>query len=90
MPTLFAVYNIKEKQMAEEYDKYLKNTKIPGMRGAPWCTAFSTWKIDKVFAPELRKHLNPQIEVLELDTHLNTPEFARAAVDALDEMMTAR
>ena len=51
MPTLFAVYNIKEKQMAEEYDKYLKNTKIPGMRGAPWCTAFSTWKIDKVLAP---------------------------------------
>ena len=27
MPTLFAVYNIKEKQMAEEYDKYLKDTK---------------------------------------------------------------
>jgi len=45
---------------------------------------------DQVFTPELRKHLKPEIEVVELDTHLNTPEFARAAVDALDEMMKAR
>ena len=51
MPTLFAIYNIKEKEMTEEYDKYLINTKIPGMRGAYWCTAFNTWKIDKVLAP---------------------------------------
>ncbi|NIN67715.1 MAG: UPF0261 family protein [Anaerolineae bacterium] len=42
---------------------------------------------DKVFVAELRKRLKPEIEVAELDTHFNTPEFARAAVDALDEMM---
>ncbi|GAG07548.1 unnamed protein product, partial [marine sediment metagenome] len=48
MPTLFAVYNLKGKEMAEEYDKYLVKTKIPGIRGAPWCTAFHTWKIDTV------------------------------------------
>jgi hypothetical protein len=51
MPTLFAVYNLKENQQTEEYDSYLTNTKIPGIRGAPWCTAFTTWKIDKVLAP---------------------------------------
>ena len=51
MPTLFAIYNLKEKQKVEEYDKYLTNTKIPGIRGAPWCTAFNTWRIDKVLAP---------------------------------------
>jgi len=45
---------------------------------------------DKVLAVELRKHLKPGIEVVELDTHLNTPDFARAAVDALDEMMIAQ
>jgi uncharacterized protein (UPF0261 family) len=45
---------------------------------------------DRVFAPELRKHLKPEIEIIELDTHLNTPEFAKAAVDALDTMMKAR
>ena len=51
MPTLFAVYNLKEKNQTEEYDSYLIETKIPGIRGAPWCTDFKTWKIDKVLGP---------------------------------------
>jgi len=42
---------------------------------------------DQVFAPELRKYLKPEIEVEEIDAHLNTQEFATAAVQALDEMM---
>ena len=41
---------------------------------------------DAVFAPALREHLRPDIEVRELDTHLNTPEFAKAAVEALEAM----
>lgn len=45
---------------------------------------------DRVFTAELKKHLKPDIEVIELETHLNTAEFAEAAVDALDEMMKAR
>ena len=51
MPTLFAVYNLKKDQSAEDYDKYLTGTKIPGIRGAPRCTEFKTWKINKVLAP---------------------------------------
>ena len=51
MPTLFAVYNLMEKDKAVEFDQYLPNTKIPGIRGAPWCTEFNTWRIDKVLAP---------------------------------------
>ena len=51
MPTLFCVYNLKPGQNADEYDKYLRNTKIPGIRGAPWCTGFNTWQIDRVLAP---------------------------------------
>ena len=51
MPTLFAVYNLIENTNVEDYDKYLTKTKIPGIRGAPWCTEFNTWKIDKVLAP---------------------------------------
>ena len=51
MPTLFAVYNLIEKNKDGEYDQYLTTTKIPGIRGAPWCTGFNTWKIDKVLAP---------------------------------------
>ena len=45
---------------------------------------------DAVFAPALREHLRSDIEVKELDTHLNTPEFARAAVEALEEMMKSQ
>ena len=51
MPTLFAVYNLKENSRIEEYENYLVETKIPGIRGAPWCTDFKTWKIDKVLGP---------------------------------------
>ncbi|GAI94882.1 unnamed protein product [marine sediment metagenome] len=51
MATIFAVYNLKENQKTEEFDNYLIKTKIPGVRGAPWCTDFKTWKIDKVLGP---------------------------------------
>ncbi len=50
MPTLFAVYNLKTNQQAGEYDNYLVETKIPGIRSAPWCSEFTTWKIDQVLA----------------------------------------
>lgn len=51
MPTLFAVYNLKASRQTEEYDNYLVKTKIPGIRSAPWCMEFTTWKIDQVLAP---------------------------------------
>jgi len=51
MTTLLCVYNLKPGQSAEDYDRYLSETKIPGIRGAPWCTEFNTWRIDKVLAP---------------------------------------
>lgn len=51
MPTLFAVYRLKDSQISGEYDQYLEETKIPGIRSAPWCTGFNTWKIDAILAP---------------------------------------
>ena len=51
MPTLFCVYNLKKDANHEEYGAYLTKTKIPGIRGAPWCTGFKTWKVAKVLAP---------------------------------------
>ena len=38
---------------------------------------------DKAFIDELRKNLDPEIQVIEVDTHINTPEFARSVVEAL-------
>ncbi|MCC7009648.1 MAG: Tm-1-like ATP-binding domain-containing protein [Acidobacteria bacterium] len=37
---------------------------------------------DRAFVDELKQLLDPDIEVIEVDTHLNTPEFARAVVAA--------
>jgi len=45
---------------------------------------------DRVFVEELRKQLKSEIEVRELDMHLNTPEFAMAVVEAFEEMMKDR
>jgi uncharacterized protein (UPF0261 family) len=38
---------------------------------------------DKILVEELKKNLHPEISVIEVDSHINTPEFARALVDAL-------
>ncbi len=78
MSTVFAVYNLKKNQNAEEFDNYLTKTKIPGIRGAPWCTDFNTWKIDKVLGPAVSEpdgelpteppyHYLAKIEVSDLD-----------------------
>ncbi|MEA2040113.1 MAG: Tm-1-like ATP-binding domain-containing protein [Thermodesulfobacteriota bacterium] len=45
---------------------------------------------DKVFAEELGKRLNPDIEVRELDVALNTPECAMAIAKTFYEMMKAK
>ena len=82
MPTLFAVYNLIDKDKGDEYDQYLTNTKIPGIRGAPWCTEFNTWKIDKVLAPAVSEPEGDlpsdspymyvaKIEVSDLDAMVN-------------------
>ena len=39
---------------------------------------------DQAFVDELRKNLDPEIEIIEVETHINTPGFARAVVNALE------
>jgi hypothetical protein len=82
MPTLFAVYNLIDKQQADEYDKYLTNTKIPGIRGAPWCTAFNTWKIDKALAPAVSE---PEGEMPSESPYMY---IAKIEVSDLDAMLS--
>jgi uncharacterized protein (UPF0261 family) len=45
---------------------------------------------DKTFIDELRENLDPEIDIIEIDTHINTTEFARAAVDALEQTLSKR
>ena len=80
MPTLFAVYNLKDKDNADEYDKYLANTKIPGIRSAPWCTAFNTWKIDKVLAPAVSE---PEGELPSEPPHMYVAKIEVSDLDAM-------
>ena len=52
-------------------------------------TDFYDAELDRVFVDELRKRLKRDIEVREVDSDLETPEFAQAIVDAFDEIMGA-
>jgi uncharacterized protein (UPF0261 family) len=42
---------------------------------------------DKAFVQELEKHLKPEIEVIRLDTDLNSSDFAAAVSENFDKMM---
>jgi hypothetical protein len=51
MSTIFCVYNLRPGKSTNAYEDYVSHTKIPAIRGAPWCTGFDTWRIDSVLAP---------------------------------------
>jgi uncharacterized protein (UPF0261 family) len=53
------------------------------VQGQPLCDPDAS----KLFVKELKKQLKPEIEVKELDIHLNSPEFAKAVVEAFEDMM---
>jgi len=42
---------------------------------------------DKIFIDEIRENLDPEIDIIALDTQINTPEFARAVVDVLEQTL---
>lgn len=42
---------------------------------------------DRAFVDEFKRHLDPGIDIIEVDTHINTPEFGRAVVDALEKTL---
>lgn len=42
---------------------------------------------DRTFIDELRKNLDPEIEIMEVDAHINTRKFAQAVVDTLERIL---
>jgi uncharacterized protein (UPF0261 family) len=52
-------------------------------------TDFYRAGLDKAFVDELKKQLKPDIEVREMNIDLDTPGFARAIVDAFNEIMVS-
>jgi uncharacterized protein (UPF0261 family) len=47
-------------------------------------------EIDRVFVDALRENLDPAIETIEVDAHINTPEFGQAAARALETSLAKR
>jgi len=45
---------------------------------------------DQVFIDALKKYLDPEIKITEVHAHINTPEFAKAVVEALREGLKAK
>jgi uncharacterized protein (UPF0261 family) len=45
---------------------------------------------DKAFTDGLKKNLDTDIQIIEVDTHINTFEFAHAVVEALEESLKAK
>lgn len=80
MPTLFAVYYLKGNKKNGEYDKYLVETKIPGMRGAPFISDFKTWKIDKVLGPAVSE---PEGELPSESPYLYIAKIEVSDLDAM-------
>ncbi|MBI5031297.1 MAG: Tm-1-like ATP-binding domain-containing protein [Chloroflexi bacterium] len=44
-------------------------------------------EIDQVFSDALKANLDPAIEIITVDAHINTPEFGQAAAHALEQML---
>jgi uncharacterized protein (UPF0261 family) len=73
------------KHPARRLVKFLVPTQgfsVPGAPGGP----LHEPETDKAFVDELKRQFNPEIEVIELDTHLNTPAFADAVVRAFRDV----
>jgi uncharacterized protein (UPF0261 family) len=47
-------------------------------------------KTDQIFVEELRKIINPNIPIEEMDVHISDPAFALRAVEVLDNMIRVR
>lgn len=43
--------------------------------------------LDRAFMDALRKNLDPEIEIIEVETHINTREFGRSVVEALQQIL---
>ena len=44
----------------------------------------------QAFTEALKAHIEPKVKVIELDCHINDPEFAERAVALLDDMMKGK
>ena len=54
--------------------------------GQPWYEP----ETDKAFTTELKRNLDPKVAVLEVDVHINDPQFSDEVIKLFDNMMTSK
>ena len=64
MPTIFAVYNAKDAKIANDYEAYAKEKKIPFARALPAIKSFEIYQIDGVLGPGVAEPQNSPTEPL--------------------------
>ena len=80
--TLFAVYNAKSPEVAEEYEKYLVEKKIALVESMPYIISYEIYRIDSIFGPGVA---NPQ----NLPTDLPYQFVAKIEVTSIEDFVNA-
>jgi uncharacterized protein (UPF0261 family) len=82
------------KAVAEKLNKYRNKNRVKFIIPRKGFSSLSTEggalydpATDQTFVEELKKFLDPRINIIEVDTHINTPDFAQAVVNALKESL---
>ena len=82
------------KAVAEKLNKYRNKNRVKFIIPRKGFSSLSTEggalydpATDQTFVEELKKCLDPRINIIEVDTHINTPDFAQAVVNALKESL---
>ena len=60
--TLFAVYNAKSSEVADEYENYLVEKKIALVESMPHIISYEIYRIDSIFGPAVANPQNLPIE----------------------------
>lgn len=80
--TLFAVYNAKSSEVADEYEKYLVEKKIALVQSMPHIISYEIYRIDSIFGPGVA---NPQ----NLPTELPYQFVAKIEVTSIEDFVNA-
>ena len=51
MATIFIVYNAKDAKSADDYEKYLREKKVPLVRSQPFVESYDIYRMDNVLSP---------------------------------------
>ena len=82
MTTLFAVYNAKSSEVADEYEKYLVEKKIALVESMPYIISYEIYRIDSIFGPAVA---NPQ----NIPTELPYQFVAKIEITSIEDFVNA-